>query len=49
VLAVSYDVATIGGINQANFADIMAWWDTMLGEMRTFFAEDGDGGAQSKQ
>lgn len=48
VLAVSYDVATIGGINPANFADIMAWWDTMLGEMRAFFAEDGDAGAPVK-
>lgn len=46
ILSVSYDVATIGGINQANFADIMAWWDTMLGEMRAFFTNDtGDGTA----
>lgn len=40
ILSVSYDVATIGGINQANFADIMAWWDTMLGEMRAFFGNN---------
>jgi len=36
-LRVSYDVSTIGGINQANFADDLDWWQTMLGELATFF------------
>lgn len=48
VLSVSYDVATIGGINQANFADIMAWWDTMLGEMRAYFSADTATGTATK-
>ena len=33
-LIVNTDVTTIGGINQKNFADIMAWVDTKIGEAR---------------
>ncbi|MBT2185747.1 YbjN domain-containing protein [Sphingobium nicotianae] len=36
----SYDVATIGGITPENFADILAWWDSMLGEVPKFFEEN---------
>lgn len=36
-LTVSYDVTTIGGLNQVNFADVVDWWQTMLGQARTFF------------
>jgi len=36
----SYDVATIGGITQENFADILAWWDAMLGEVPKFFEDN---------
>jgi hypothetical protein len=36
----SYDVATIGGITPENFADILAWWDAMLGEVPKFFEDN---------
>lgn len=35
----SYDVTTIGGLNQKNFADVIDWWATMLGELGRFFKE----------
>ena len=38
-LAFSYDVTTVGGLTKANFADVVDWWQVMLGQMRTFFAE----------
>jgi hypothetical protein len=38
-LSIGYDVTTIGGLNQVNFADVVDWWDTMLGQARTFFKE----------
>ncbi|MEO7915545.1 MAG: YbjN domain-containing protein [Novosphingobium sp.] len=38
-LSISYDVTTIGGLNQVNFADVVDWWETMLGQARTFFKE----------
>ncbi|HEX7853572.1 MAG TPA: YbjN domain-containing protein [Sphingobium sp.] len=40
-LDASMDVATIGGLNQKNFADVLDWWATMLGELNTFFKEEG--------
>jgi len=40
-LTISYDVTTLGGLNQANFADVVDWWQTMLGELRRFFQEQG--------
>jgi hypothetical protein len=38
--AVAYDVATIGGVNQANFADVIAWWNNQLGELAEFFKQE---------
>ena len=37
MITLSYDLTTIGGINQVNFADAVDWWQTMLGQARTFF------------
>ncbi len=39
VLSVSYDLSTIGGLNQKNFADVAEWWVYMLGELNKFFKE----------
>ncbi len=39
VLSVSYDLSTIGGLNQKNFADVAEWWAYMLGELHKFFDE----------
>jgi hypothetical protein len=36
-LAISYDVTTVGGLNQENFADVIDWWASMLGAARKFF------------
>ena len=38
-LAFTYDVTTVGGLNQANFADVVDWWQTMLGLVGKFFKE----------
>lgn len=38
--AVGYDVATIGGLNARNFADVLEWWNLQLGELATFFKEE---------
>lgn len=38
-LAVSYDVTTVGGLTKANFADVVDWWQVMLGQLRSYFAE----------
>lgn len=37
MLAATYDVPTIGGLNKRNFADVLDWWDTMLDELSDFF------------
>lgn len=37
---VAYDIATIGGLNATNFADVLAWWDNQLNELATFFEEE---------
>lgn len=37
---VAYDVATIGGVNERNFADILDWWQSMLGELGEFFQKE---------
>lgn len=34
-----YDVSTIGGLNAANFADVVDWWATMLGGFGQFLSE----------
>src|SRR5579862_6161863 len=36
-LNVTYDLTTVGGLNQKNFADAIDWWATMLGELNAFF------------
>lgn len=36
----SYDVPTIGGMNARNFADVLDWWSSMLGEAGDFFAKE---------
>lgn len=41
-LTFSYDVTTVGGMRQANFADVLAWWDNMLGQFSKFLAEQPD-------
>lgn len=38
-LAFSYDVTTVGGLAKANFADVVDWWQVMLGQVRTYFSE----------
>jgi hypothetical protein len=35
----AYDLATIGGVNQRNFADVLDWWKSMLGDLATYFKE----------
>lgn len=40
-MALSYDVTTAGGMNQANFADVIDWWQVMLGEASKFFKDNG--------
>ncbi|WP_066795714.1 YbjN domain-containing protein [Sphingomonas soli] len=36
----AYDVPTIGGINARNFADVLDWWTSMLGEAGDFFGKE---------
>lgn len=36
-LTVTYDVTTVGGLNKANFADVIEWWSIILGDLRVFF------------
>lgn len=36
-LMMTYDVTTVGGLTQVNFADVVDWWQTMLGQARVFF------------
>jgi hypothetical protein len=38
--AVAYDLATIGGLNAANFTDVIDWWNSQLNELATFFKEE---------
>jgi opacity protein-like surface antigen len=38
-LLLAYDVTTVGGLNQANFADAIDWWQVMLSEVRNFFSK----------
>ncbi len=37
-LSFTYDITTVGGLNQVNFAEAVNWWDTMLGDLDKFFA-----------
>lgn len=36
-MALSYDVTTAGGLTRDNFADVVDWWQVMLGESSKFF------------
>ena len=36
-LSITYDVTTVGGLNRENFADVVDWWNTMLGLAGKFF------------
>lgn len=36
-VSISYDLSTVGGLSQPNFADVVTWWETMLGQVRVFF------------
>lgn len=38
-LVVSWDVDTVGGLNSKNFADVLATWESILGELGKFFDE----------
>lgn len=39
-LTAAYDLATIGGVNQRNFADVLDWWNSMLEELGQFFDKE---------
>lgn len=36
-LMMTYDLTTVGGLTQVNFADAVDWWQAMLGQARVFF------------
>ena len=38
-VSLQYDLSTSGGVNQANFKDVVGWWDSTLGALHQFFAE----------
>lgn len=40
ILDLGYDVTTMGGLPAKNFADVIEWWATMLGEAGRFFKEN---------
>ncbi len=35
-----YDVSTTGGLTQENFADVLDWWELMLGDYSKFASEN---------
>lgn len=37
---VAYDLATIGGVTERNFGDVLDWWQSMLGELGEFFQKE---------
>lgn len=39
-LTVSFDLSTLGGLNETNFADQIDWWAVTLGELPQFFREN---------
>ena len=39
-IAFAYDVPTIGGVNDANFADVLDWWTSELNELGKFFKKE---------
>lgn len=38
-MVLAYDIGTIGGFNDRNFADVLDWWTSKLQELGTFFQE----------
>jgi hypothetical protein len=38
-LQLAYDITTAGGLNKANFADVLETWSTMLGKFAVFVKE----------
>uniref|UniRef100_UPI0037CC2593 YbjN domain-containing protein n=1 Tax=Sphingorhabdus sp. TaxID=1902408 RepID=UPI0037CC2593 len=38
-LQLAYDITTTGGLNKANFTDVLEWWSAMLGEFALFVKE----------
>jgi Putative bacterial sensory transduction regulator len=36
----AYDVTTVGGLTNANFASMIDWWSITLGNLKTFFDEN---------
>ena len=44
-LVFNYDLSTVGGLNQTNFADVADWWALMLGEVDKFFRDHPPGKA----
>ena len=39
-ISVRYDISTVGGLNQVQFADTVDWWEAMLGEFDKFIDEN---------
>jgi hypothetical protein len=39
-LIVNWDVTTMGGLNKKNFADVLATWESVLGDLGKFFDEN---------
>lgn len=39
-LNLRYDVTTIGGLNQANFAEVVDWWTVVLGNVANYIDEN---------
>lgn len=37
---VSFDLATIGGLNERNFEDVLEWWGSTLGSLSKFWKEN---------
>jgi len=35
-----YDLSTTGGLNQKNFADVLDWWELLLGDYSKFASEN---------
>lgn len=45
----SYDLGTIGGLTERNFADVLDWWGSQLGEMADFFRAELQPGPSASQ
>jgi len=38
--AIEYDLSTVGGVNAANFKDVITWWESTLGALSQFFRDN---------